>query len=123
MILRVGDIYEDPETGELGEVTKKILNEGRISINDLTFPVPGQNFRKCSINQMLYGSKLRADGLDLSDLAAPDLDIRLDGFWRKLFVVPEDLRLHVEETEHPAKRNVLLSFTLPPSTYATMLLR
>ena len=49
--------------------------------------------------------------------------INTQGRFRELFATPQGLNWHYEDSEKEDKKNIMLSFSLKPSTYASILLK
>ncbi len=89
-------------------------------IRDLEIPFTGREFKPKSTKvKLIVEEVMREEGLGDKELKAKRGGVRLfsDGV-RRAFVFPKDLRV-LEE----GKNHVRISFTLPPGSYATILLR
>ncbi|RLJ70600.1 tRNA pseudouridine13 synthase [Hydrogenivirga caldilitoris] len=98
------------------EINEDVFKE----IKELEIPFIGIEFKpKSKKIELIIESILKEEGIDREAIEAERIGIKLfnDGI-RKAFVFPEGLKLMEE-----GKNHVKLSFTLPPGSYATILLR
>jgi len=135
-------------TYKVGVVTKEDVENKRYSIDQVILPLPGYavQYPKHSLGQK-YRQLLEEDGLDIDNLRRSQKEYSLAGSYRKLIIKPDDLNwkiLNYDDFQIPLVltdndqftnaqepvgvpegkfKALVLSFNLPPSTYATMLFR
>ena len=127
--LQVGD-FVFHNTQDITVITPENIND--FTIEDLALPLPGCKIEYPENLKSLYESLLAEDDLTSESFVADVKSLSLTGAYRRCIVVPKDLELHEfryenmndeEPSESGEVRGVEISFTLPSSCYATMLLR
>lgn len=129
MQLQVGE-FVGHDTQDVTLITEDNIND--FTIEDLALPLPGCKIDYPENLKSLYEALLAEDGLTSESFLADVKSMSLTGAYRRCFVVPKDIEHRelkfakmddVEPAEDGEIRAIEVSFTLPSSCYATMLLR
>ena len=127
--LQPGD-FVSRNTQDITVITPENIND--FTIEDLALPLPGCMIDYPENLKSLYESLLAEDGLTSESFVADVKSLSLTGAYRRCLVIPKDLELRElkyadmndeEPSESGDIRGIEISFTLPSSSYATMLLR
>ena len=116
-----GDLYVEKDDHLMNNV-KVIQDEAlctTISLDQLVLPLPG--YRVCyPENEIgsIYENILRGDKVKFEKSALPEATAK--GAYRRLIVLPGNIHAEVESDQ---TTNMILKFSLPKGSYATMLLR
>ena len=101
-------------------VTRDDIKNEVYTIEDIVFPLPGMSIElPVNVTANDYNEILLSDGITVEHLRTTrKLGFNLPGAYRKIIVRPNDLSWNFLNSS-----DVYVEFKLPPSSYATMLLR
>lgn len=99
---------------------QKFIEQGKAV---LLMPIPGPNIKLKGINEEIYSKIFYNEGINLKDFSLSEIPLR--GTFRSAIFYPINFKLMEvsEDEKFKGKIKVVIRFSLPKGTYATILLR